>query len=268
MLRDGNWDIWVYDLERGVATRITFGAGYDADPAWSPDGRWLAFASDRDGDMTVFRKRSDGSGQAELLLDPEVLTEPVPELLVPRRPVADGQPDRPGGQRPVGIPVGGEGEAEALWRRRTPRSSGPFRRMARWIAYESDESGRLEVYVGSFPSGGGKWQISDEGGSQPVWSRDGRRLYYRTDGGIMMADVDAVGETFRAGKPRPAITGTYVGGLGGVQAGNYFFSDYDVAPDGSFVLFSGDEMPEGVTTAKLVTGWFSELQRLTTATGK
>jgi len=138
----------------------------------------------------------------------------------------------------------------------------------RWIAYQSDESGRMEVYVGSFPGGRGKWQISDEGGSQAVWACDGRHLYYRTDGGLMMVDIDGSGESFRAGKPRPAITGNYVGGLIGVQAGNYFFPDYDVAPDGSFVLFAGDEQPEGVTTAKLVTGWFSELKRLTTATGK
>ena len=84
----------------------------------------------------------------------------------------------------------------------------------------------------------------------------------------MMVDVGGGSESFRVGKPRPAITGSYVGGLGGVQAGNYFFPDYDVAPDGSFVLFSGDDLPQGVTTAKLVTGWFGELERLTTATGE
>jgi hypothetical protein len=136
------------------------------------------------------------------------------------------------------------------------------------MAYDSNESGRLEIYVRAFPAGGGKWQVSDGGGALARWSKNGRELTYRTDDGIMVVEVDGSGETFRAGKPGPAITGAYVGGLSGVQAGNFFFPDYDVAPDGSFVLFSGDELPEGVTTAKLVTGWFSELRRLTTATGK
>jgi Tol biopolymer transport system component len=268
VLRDGNWDIWVYDLDRGVATRITFGEGYDADPAWSPDGRWLSFASDRDGGMTVYRKHADGSGQAEQLIEPDVIPNPFPNSWSPDGRWLLVSPTGQGGNDLWVIPVDGEGEAEAYMATTYAEVTAEFSPNGRWIAYSSDESGRFEVYVGSFPPGGGKWQISDEGGSQPVWSRDGKRLYYRIDGGIMMADVDGSGQSFRTGKPRPAITGTYVGGLGGVQAGNYFFPDYDVAPDGTFVLFSGDEMPEGVTTAKLVTGWFSELQRLTTATGK
>jgi dipeptidyl aminopeptidase/acylaminoacyl peptidase len=166
------------------------------------------------------------------------------------------------------IPVDGEGEPEALMATPYAETGAEFSPNGRWIAYTSNESGRFEVYVGSFPPGGGKWQISDEGGSQPVWSRDGSRLYYRTDEGVMTVDVGGSSDSFRVGKPRPAITGSFVGGISGVQAGNYFFPDYDVAQDGSFVLFAGDEMPQGVTTAKLVTGWFSELERLTTATGR
>ena len=268
VLRDGNWDLWVYELERGVATRITFGAGYDADPVWSPDGRWLAFASDRDGGMTVFRKRADGSGQAERLLDPELLPGPFPNSWSPDGRWLAVSPTGPGGNDLWVVPADGQGEGEALMA--TPYSEvfATFSPDGRWIAYESDESGRREVYVGSFPAGGGKWQVSDESGSQAVWARDGRRLYYRTEEGVMVVEVDGSGESFRGRKPRPAITGSYVGGLNGVQAGNYFFPDYDVAPDGSFVLFAGDELPEGVTTAKLVTGWFSELKRLTAATGK
>ncbi len=268
VLRDGNWDIWVYDLERGVATRITFGAGYDADPVWSPDGRWLAFASDRDGGFTLYRKRADGSGQAERLLDPEIMPSPFPTSWSPDGKWLGVSPTGAGGNDIWVVPVEGEGDAEVWMATPYAEVFPAFSPEGGWIAYQSDESGRMEVYVGSFPGGGGKWQISDEGGSQAVWSRDGRRLYYRTDEGVMMVDVDGSGESFRVGKPRPAISGNYVGGLIGVQAGNYFFPDYDVAPDGSFVLFAGDELPEGVTTAKLVTGWFSELKRLTSATGK
>jgi serine/threonine-protein kinase len=267
VLRDGNWDLWVYDLEREVATRITFGAGYDADPVWSPDGRWLAFASDRDGGMTVFRKRADGSGQAERLIDLDSLPSPFPNSWSPDGRWLAVSPTGPGGNDLWIVPADGQGEGEAVMA--TPYSEvfAAFSPDGRWVAYESDESGRREVYVASFPTGGGKWQVSDEGGSQAVWGRDGRSIYYRTDAGIMVVDVDGSGQSFRAGKPRPAITGSYIGGLNGVQAGNYFFPDFDVAPDGSFVLFAGDEQPEGVTTAKLVTGWLSELQRLTATAG-
>jgi serine/threonine-protein kinase len=268
VLRDGNWDLWVYDLERGVATRITFGAGYDADPVWSPDGRWLAFASDGDGEMTVYRKRADGSGQAERLIDPELMSSPFPNSWSPDGKALAVSPTGQGGNDLWIVPLDGGGEPEALMVTPYAEVFAAFSPDGRWVAYQSDESGRMEVYVGSFPGGGGKWQISAESGSQPVWARDGSRLYYRTDDGVMMVDVDGSGESFRAGKARPAITGDFVGGLVGVQAGNYFFPDYDVAPDGSFVLFAGDALPQGVTTAKLVTGWFSELKRLTSATGK
>jgi serine/threonine-protein kinase len=268
VLRDGNWDIWVYDLDRGVATRITFGEGYDADPTWSPDGRWIAFTTDRDGDFALYRKRADGSGQAEQVLDPELLPAPFPTSWSPDGRWIAVSPTGPGGNDIWVVPADGEGEPEAWMATPYADVFPTFSPDGRWIAYQSDESGRMEVYVGSFPGGRGKWQISDEGGSQATWARNGRQLYYRTDEGLMMVDVDGNGESFRAGKPRTAITGNFVGGLIGVQAGNYFFPDYDVAPDGSFVLFAGDELPEGVTTAKLVTGWFSELERLTTATGK
>ncbi len=268
VLRDGNWDIWVYDLERGVATRITFGSGYDADPAWSPDGKWLAFASNREGDMAVYRKRSDGSGQAEQMIAPDVMSNPFPTSWSPDGRWLAVSPTGLGGNDLWVVPVDGGGDPEAFMATPYAEVTAEFSPGGRWVAYSSDESGRFEVYVSSFPPGDGKWQISDEGGSQPIWSRDGYRLYYRTDEGVMAVDVGASSESFRVGKPHPAITGSYVGGLGGVQVGNYFFTDYDVAPDGSFVLFSGDDLPEGVTTAKLVTGWFSELTRLTTETGK
>ena len=78
VLKDGNWDVWTYDIERGVATRLTFGEGYDADPVWSPDGKWIAFSSDREGQPTVFRKRTDGTGAAERLHEPGVVSFAAP----------------------------------------------------------------------------------------------------------------------------------------------------------------------------------------------
>ena len=142
MLRDGNWDLWVYDLERGVATRITFGPGYDADPVWSPDGRWLAFASDRDGDFTVYRKRADGSGQAERLLDPEMMPSPFPTSWSPDGKWLAVSPTGAGGNDLWVVPVDGKGDAEAWMATPYAEVFPAFSPEGRWIAYQSDESGR------------------------------------------------------------------------------------------------------------------------------
>ena len=100
--RDGNWDVWVYDLERDVATRITFGEAYDADPVWSPDGRWLAYEAEVEGVDGIFRKRTDGTGDAEMLLEPGKLTFPAPHSWSP-----DG--------RHIAIQVSGEGGQTDIW---------------------------------------------------------------------------------------------------------------------------------------------------------
>jgi hypothetical protein len=122
------------------------------------------------------------------------------------------------------------------------------------------------VYVSTFPPGGGKWQISDDVGSQPKWSDTGRELFYRTGDGIMAVEVTGSGDSFKAGKPRPLFTGPYLGGLGGVTVPGLSFPDYDVATDGQrFVMFKGGGNDVGVSTVNIVTGWFDELRRLTDA---
>jgi dipeptidyl aminopeptidase/acylaminoacyl peptidase len=134
----------------------------------------------------------------------------------------------------------------------------------RWIAYDSNESGRTEVYVRPYPPGGGKWQVSDGGGAYPRWSRDGRKLFYRTDEGIMAAPVETPGDSFRAGKPSPVLRGLFRGGIAGINLAGNSFADYEVFSNGErFVMFpsaglGGAPQHPHVT---LVTGWFDELDR-------
>ena len=108
----------------------------------------------------------------------------------------------------------------------------------RWPAYVSTESGQQQIYVRPYPTGGGRWQISDGTGGFPRWARDGRELFYRSDTGIMAASVEVVNGSLRTGKPRQLFTGGFRGGAGGLGIASNVFADYDVAPDGqSFVMF-------------------------------
>ncbi len=133
----------------------------------------------------------------------------------------------------------------------TPR----FSPDGRWLAYVSDESGRNEIYVQPYPGPGGKWQISTEGGKEPVWNRNGRELFYRTGGKMMAVDI-ATQPSFAAGKPRVLFEGQYEPTV--LTAANY-----DVSPDGQrfLMLKSGEAGEAAPTQINVVLNWFEELKR-------
>jgi len=132
---------------------------------------------------------------------------------------------------------------------------GEFSPDGRWVAYQSDESGEEEIYVRPFPSAPGKWRISSGGGIDPVWSRDGSTIYYRSfDKNFYGVPVSTEGSTFRAGSPRVVFEDVYE---------NYRGRSYDIAPDDTFLFMKG----EGTTAEErnlpiLVFNWFEELERL------
>ena len=130
----------------------------------------------------------------------------------------------------------------------------------RWLAYVSNESGREEIYVRRFPGPGGRVQISTEGGTEPLWSRDGRELFYR-NGDRMMAVAISTEAQLAPGKPTLLFEGTYEMGtsLGGNPGTNY-----DVTTDGRFVMIRRDESA-GPTQINVVQNWFEELERLVPA---
>jgi len=267
VFREPNWDVWVYDLERDVATRITFGETYDADPVWSPDGRWIAYEGEVDGVDGVFRKRTDGTGDAEVILEPGAYTFPAPQSWSPDGRHLAVQTAGEGGQTDILIvPLGEDGspgEVEVFARTPFTESGPSFSPDGRWVAYNSNETGRHEIFVASFPPGGGKWQVSDGGGTQALWSRDGRELFFRTDDGIMSVKVATEGNSFRASRPEIVFDGNFLGGIRGVVLPGFNFPDYDVAADGTrFVMFQGTTEGALATEAKVVLGWFDELQRL------
>jgi Tol biopolymer transport system component len=160
--------------------RLTFG-GKNMYPMWTPDGERIVFRSDREGDQSLFWQRADGSGPAERLTRSEKATAHVPDLLLP-----DG--------KILVFQIRGSGEG-SLWMLsldgdRKPKplilpvlssanlSNSALSPDAHWIAYHSNESGRTEVYVQPFPPTGAKYQVTTIGGSQPLWSPDGKELFY------------------------------------------------------------------------------------------
>ena len=266
MLRDENIDVWVYDLERGVPTRITFDEGYDADQIWSPDGKELLFTSTRDGQDKVYRKRADGSGEVALVVDCEAPCFPS-SISPDGRTLALISSSNNGDIVLVDME---SGKSESYLSTSFLESGPAFSPDGRWIAYVSGESGAPEIYVQSFPAGGGKWQVSAGTGAEPRWAANGRELFFRTNEGLMVAAVQASGGSFQADRARSLFTGAFMGGLAGITIPGYSFPDYDVSSDGKrFVMFPGDaQQGFDVTSVNVVSGWFTELERLASAGGQ
>ncbi len=188
--KTGTPDVWLIELARGTMSRFTFDPRYDVYPVWSPDGTRLAFASDREGRQSVYLKAA-ASGTEELLLK-------MPDSVAPLDWSPDGRLLVLGVENPK---TNGDLWTLALEGPRKPKPllQSPFNEGearispdGRFLAYTSDESGKPEVYVGSFPSMAEKWQVSTAGGSKPAWRRDGRELFYLAeDRKLMSVDVQA-----------------------------------------------------------------------------
>jgi serine/threonine-protein kinase len=263
LLRGNNMDVWVYDLDRNVATRLTFDEAYDADQVWSPDGRYIAFSSNRGaGNNAVYRKAADGSGEVELIAEPGELPSLYPTSWSPDgKWLAVWSADSD-----VYIADVETGEMEPFQATDFGEFNPIFSPDGRWIAYDSNESGRIEIYVRAFPSSGGKWQVSDGGGALARWSADGSELFYRTDDGVMAVEIDGSGDTFQVGTPYSLFKGPFLGGTNGISVGGYVFPDYTVTADGSrFVMFAGSAQSSRATSIRIITNWFDELKRLTAA---
>jgi len=230
--RTGNRDVWILDAERGVPTRFTFDGAQDFMPVWSPDGARLAFATDRNtGSYDIYVKDSNGSGNEQLLMKsgrPEHWSSDGRYLLFS---LLDSQ----NGYDLWVLPLGsGEPKPVSYLQTKFDERQGQFSPDGRWVAYVSNESGdatQYQVYVQSFPIGGGKFQISADGGVQPRWRRDGKELFYiGPDRKLMALDVKT-SPRFEYDTPKVLFDPSILGG-----AANYTFSRYDVAPDGKRFL--------------------------------
>ena len=233
-----SWDIWVYEIERGTMSRLTFQGSFNDRPTWTPDGQRIAFRSDRDGGApNIYWKRADGAGAAERLTTNKNRQSPTSFSPDGKRLAFYEESPETGFDLWV-LPLEGERKPELFLATPALEVCAEFSPDSRWIAYQSNESGRMEIYVRPYPGPGGKWQVSTNGGRFPRWMKKGRELIYREGANRWMAvPITAAGDTFRAGKPQLLFEGNFVD-LG-------FGSNYDVSRDGrQFILFQRAEEEE------------------------
>jgi serine/threonine-protein kinase len=256
-VEEGNHYIWIHDLARGSNTRLTVERQVHTDPAWSPSGEQIAYAKAASGKTAIFGKRSDGSGDA-LPLVPGDSSASAPEWSPDGKYLVYLKPAPKGGNDIWYLPLTGNGGP-------TPFLETPFGEAGprvspdgRHIAYSSNESGRLEVYVKPFPQGQGRWLVSVNGGTLPRWSRGGNELVY-LEGNAVMAVPLQTKPSFRAGGPEKLFDGNQAGV--GLFSFTPTISAYDVTADGRHFVAVRRRGGAG-SYLTIVQNWLGDFQHL------
>jgi eukaryotic-like serine/threonine-protein kinase len=221
---EGGGDVWIIDLDRGNSTRLTFDPGVDRTPVWSPDGKQVAFASNRKGGVfNLYVKASNGTGEEQVLLE-----TPHDKLIDDWSP--DGrfilyEESDPKTKSDLWVlPVTGDRKPMRVLSSPYAEQFGSFSPDGRWIAYASDENGVNQVFVQGFPEPRGKWQVSTSAlAVMPRWRPDGKELFYDGGGPLMAVDVDGTqpGGEFTFGAAHELFNGLRAIGV----------HNFDVAPD-------------------------------------
>ena len=242
-----NANVWLYDIPRGTLGRLTFGFDNNM-PIWTPDGDRVTFRSSRTGPNNLFWQAAAGGGEAEQLVASNYVK--TAESWSPDGKVLAFHERRPETGDDIWIlKMEADRTAEPFLQTPFNERRAMFSPDGRWIAYQSDASGRNEIYLSRFPASPGEWQVSNEGGTETRWNPNGRELFYRNADKMMAVDVDSQGELV-LGKPRLLFERSLLR------------EDYDVAPDGQrFVMVDESESAPAPTQLNLVLNWFQELEQ-------
>jgi serine/threonine-protein kinase len=239
---------WLLDTKRGTLTRLTFEGSYNGALAWTPDGKRISFGSDRAGQRNLFWQLADGSGGTERLATSD-RSQIASSWSPDGQTLAFEQTDSGTGYDLYVYRLG-DRKVETFLQTRFNEVAPKFSPDGRWLAYVSDESGRNEVYVQPYPGPGGKWQISTEGGTEPVWAHNGE-LFYRNGDKMMAVGTNTKGN-FSADTPKVLFEGNY--------ATYNTMPAYDVTPDGQrFLMTKTSE--QGSREISVVLNWFEELKQ-------
>jgi hypothetical protein len=249
-------DLWLLETSKdGKAERFTFDSGLEGIPVWSPDGARIVYTSTRDGGFNLYWKRSNGAGNEDLLFKSAEQKGASDwsrdgHTLVYASVSASSQIDV------VTLSLEGERKSQVFLGSLFSEYHGRLSPDGRWMAYESNEAGRLEVFVQPFPASAeraGKHLVSIGGGIEPVWRRDGKELFYLSGRAIMAVEVDT-GAVFKSGTPRKLFEGNFAG----ISGGGY---RWDAAPDGKRFLMkaTGDAAAQEPIT--LILNWSAGLNK-------
>jgi serine/threonine-protein kinase len=226
-IREGNPDVWIYDLRAATLSRLTLDAAEDESPLWSADSRQIVFAATR-GDKRLTLQRAVDGGTDETPVTAEVFHQHLSAWSADGQTLAFDSREGQTGSWDVWVsPLGAAAKGRALFSTAATERGGVFSPDGKWIAYESTETGRSEIYVQAYPDGGRKRQISNDGGTEPVWSANGREVFYRSGERMMSADIGPAGSSPEP--PRVLFEGVY-------ERLPWGGRNYDVSPDGQRFL--------------------------------
>ena len=253
-INDGITTLWMYDIGRSTLTPIGSSAGSSQAPLWTADGARVIYRGTRKGTRNLYWRSTDGSG------DEERLTEKPDVIHTPTSVSSDGQwllfneggPTAPGGTGVWMMRLDGDRAPRPLFSEPAGELDAQISPDGRWVAYQAPISARQEIYVTPFPGPGARHQISTGGGTEPLWSRDGRELFFQSGTQLMGVTV-APGAAFSASAPRLVHEGRYFKTINGNTS-------WSIEPEGKrFLRIQNVEPERAATQIELVLNWFSEL---------
>jgi hypothetical protein len=245
------WDLWVYDVGRGIRSRFTFDKGNESSPLFSPDGKWIYFSSNRAGVFDIYRKALGGTAQEELVFKSD--KEKQPSGISPDGRQLVFHQDSEQGNDIFVLALEPDAKPRPIRATEFNEVLGKVSPDGRWLAYCSLESGEWQVYVTTFPEASRVWQVSTEAAAYPEWRADGREIFVHLGGGGLSAvPVTVEGDTLSIGKPEKLFE------TRAPSAQGYYY-----AVDGAGQRFLVMPEEEGETDAlvNLVVNWPEELKR-------
>jgi eukaryotic-like serine/threonine-protein kinase len=257
---DGNTDIYIWDIARKIPDRLTINEAVDVVPLWSRDGKRIAFMSQRKSGFGVYWKAADGTGKEE------ILSPASDKQSVPFSWSRDGRTlvmtfgdDT---HSDIGtLSMDGDRKIQPLLQEKYMEFCPQISPDGRWIAYTSNESGSDEIYVRPFPEvDKGRSRVSSNGGDAPLWSHDGRELFYR-NGDAAMAVPVKTDPVFSSGIPEILFRGKYVSTSS--DAAHPSNNPWDISPDGRFLMMKEPVAFEAGAPQRIniVLNWLEELKQ-------